>query len=87
MGRHAGADIDSPAPEVAILHPGDFKGPQAQTAILTLRPQDGREKRLEYETGPASMAVIWYFKYWASRFSGFDCRTGSGSPLRPVPFC
>jgi hypothetical protein len=52
---------------------GDFKGRGGRaTDIMTLRLVGGGEVRLEYETGSASMAPIYYFRYWKFKFPILD---------------
>ena len=36
--------------------------------LMRLRLANGRVLELEYETGPASMAPIYYFRYWTVKY-------------------
>lgn len=48
---------------------GDFKGyGGSPTEFVNLESTDGGSISLEYETGKASMAPIYYFRYWAIKY-------------------
>jgi hypothetical protein len=52
---------------------GNFKGHGGkQTEVMTLVLADGREVRLEYETSLASMAPIYYLRYWKVKYPVLD---------------
>jgi hypothetical protein len=48
---------------------GNFKSVAPSTSeLMRLRLGNGRVVELEYETGAASMAPIYYFQYWAVKY-------------------
>lgn len=66
LGVCAGQAVDVAAPEIVENHFGNFKGHRHSTSeLMLLRLANGRVLELEYEAGPASMATIYYFRYWA----------------------
>jgi hypothetical protein len=52
---------------------GNFKGYRGEeTNLLTLTLPDGRTMQLEYETGKASMAPIYYVRFWKIKYPVLD---------------
>jgi len=73
LGRFSGEPVEVPALDVLEDHFGNFKGFRGrETEIMRLKLVGGGEVRLEYETGRASMAPIYYFRYWKIKFPILD---------------
>lgn len=84
LGAYAGIEVDVAALDVVSDHFGDFKGLGGQELdVMTLSLdatvgplpgswEDVLETRgravLQYETGLASMAPIYYFSYWTIKY-------------------
>ena len=69
LGCFSGQGIEIAALDVLEDRFGNFKGRGGrETEIMTLQVVGGGEVRLEYETGRASMAPIYYFRYWKIKF-------------------
>jgi hypothetical protein len=65
FGNYFGRSVNVPTLEIANSHFGDFKGlSNKHIEVLTLLTSSGEEMQLEYETGKASMAPIYYFRFW-----------------------
>lgn len=80
---------DVPASETETSGYGNFKGYGNQrTERMTLQSQHLPAASLEFETGYASMAPIYYFRFWAIRYPIIDklyhdpyTKTRSGQPF------
>jgi hypothetical protein len=69
LGAYADQNVDVAALDVHADHFGNFKGSGgARIELMTLRLTDGLEATLQYETGKASMAPIYYFRYWNIKY-------------------
>jgi hypothetical protein len=69
LGSYADQNVDVAALDVHADHFGNFKGVGgAKTELMTLRLTNGFEATLQYETGKASMAPIYYFRYWNIKY-------------------
>ena len=61
--------VDVPVLDAVKPSFGNFKGVGPSTSeLMRLRRANGRIVELEYQTGPASMAPIYYFRYWAIKY-------------------
>lgn len=66
LGAYHDEVIDEAVLDVVQHKFGNFKGlGQTTIEIMSLEVSGGRIAELEYETGKASMAPIYYFRYWA----------------------
>jgi len=73
LGHHSGRRVRVGALDVLENNFGDFKGHGgAKLQVMTLRLAGGREAALQYETGRASMAPIYYFRYWTIKYPILD---------------
>ena len=78
VGDHAGREVAAAALDVLEDRFGNFKGHGGTgLEIMTLRLVGGAEATLQYETGRASMAPIYYFRYW---WINTRCWTSSRPP-------
>ncbi len=69
VGVRYGQMVDLPVLDIVESRFGNFKGLGTSTSdLMRLRMANGRVLELEYETGPASMAPIYYFRYWAVKY-------------------
>ncbi|HXN47174.1 MAG TPA: hypothetical protein VN893_11075 [Bryobacteraceae bacterium] len=69
VGVYGGQKIDVGALDIHVDHSGDFKGYGGEDLeLMTLRLNSGREMKVQYETGRASMAPIYYFRYWRVKY-------------------
>lgn len=67
--EHAGDYVDTLATDIEREGLGDFKGHDgARTRPLSLVLNGGERKTIEYETGRASMAPIYYFSFWGLKY-------------------
>jgi len=74
FGSHA---VRERANDIETVDFGNFKGYGDRfTEIMTLSLGDNKKYRLEYETGSASMAPIYYFKFWDIKFPIIDKLSG-----------
>ena len=72
LGQLGGQDVDVPSVEVLDASFGNFKGYWgAETEVMTLICGE-TSVRLEYETGRASMAPIYYFRFWKIKYPVLD---------------
>lgn len=56
---------------------GNFKGYGGKgVEVLTMNCGDDREMRIEYETGAAAMAAMYYFKFWELKVPHLAALTG-----------
>jgi hypothetical protein len=73
VGELSGRRVGAAALEVLEDRFGNFKGyGGAELEVMTLRLAGGREAALQYETGRASMAPIYYFRYWKIKYPILD---------------
>jgi len=73
LGACGGQDVDMAVLEVAKQSFGDFKGHGGSaTELMNLESADGQSVQLEYETGKASMAAIYFFRYWKFKYPVLD---------------
>lgn len=73
VGTYAGKRVDAAAISVLDDRFGNFKGyGDAELEVMKLRLASGHEAVLEYETGRASMASIYYFRYWRIKYPVLD---------------
>ena len=83
LGSYGGQGVEMVALDVLDFDFANFKGygqldilqddflkscGEKETEVMTLRHVSGIEARLEYETGRASMAPIFYMRYWKIKF-------------------
>ncbi|MGD2179501.1 hypothetical protein [Lusitaniella coriacea] len=73
VGSYGGCIVDLAATNVTEDRFGNFKGyGDAQTEIMVLVCSERLDLRLEYETGKASMAPIYYFRFWSIKYPILD---------------
>jgi hypothetical protein len=73
LGAYAGRRVSVPALAVGEDRFGDFKGYNgAELEVMKLRLASAEEFLLQYETGRASMAPIYYFLYWKVKYPILD---------------
>ncbi len=73
LGAHAGREVAAAALDVLEDRFGNFKGYGGTgLEVMTLRQAGGVETTLQYETGRASMAPIYYFRYWRIKYPVLD---------------
>lgn len=89
VGAHAGHLVCAAALDVAEDRFGNFKGyGGVGLEVMHLRLTDGAEATLQYETGLASMAPIYYFRYWRIKYPILDKLRAEplyGPPTRETP--
>lgn len=69
VGAYAGRFVDVAALDVLGNRFGEFKGHRGEELnAMTLRFADGGEADLQYETGLAAMAPIYYLRYWTAKY-------------------
>jgi hypothetical protein len=69
LGSYADQNVDVAALDVHEDHFGNFKGiGGTKTELMKLRLTHGFEATLQYETRKASMAPIYYFRYWSIKY-------------------
>lgn len=69
IGCYAGKCIDAAALDVREDHFGDFKGVRGvELELMKFRLITAGDVTLQYETGRASMAPIYYFRYWWTKY-------------------
>ena len=74
IGTLDGTDVDLTATNITDEKFGNFKGyGNALTEIMVIVRSGQPDTRLEYETGKASMAPIYYFKFWEKSFLYLTC--------------
>ena len=73
VGEYSGRHVKLAALDVLEDRFGNFKGYRgAELEVMTLRLAGGEEAELQYETGRASMAPIYYFRYWKIKYPILD---------------
>jgi hypothetical protein len=73
VAQHNGKCLDAQATHVKRETYGDFKGHDgAKTRTMTLNLHDGTKATVEYETGRASMAPLYYFSFWGLKYPILD---------------
>lgn len=69
LGACRGRAVDLAVLDVAKQSFGDFKGHGGSaTEFMNLESANGQSAWLEYECGKASMAPIYYFRYWTIKY-------------------
>ena len=69
IGTYLNDQIDENIQNIINKDFGHFKGnSDRKREIVLLQSGDGKNFRLEYETGNASMAPIYYFRFWEIKF-------------------
>lgn len=69
LGACQGRAVDIAVLEIAKQSFGDFKGYEGSPIeFMNLESIDGRSISLEYETGKASMAPIYFFRHWTIKY-------------------
>jgi hypothetical protein len=73
LGVYYGRKVELDVSEVSETNFGNFKGLGCKTIeVMTIRTPMKSEFRLEYETGKASMAPIYYFSFWQKKYPIID---------------
>jgi hypothetical protein len=73
LGSYGGKNVEAAALDVREDHFGDFKGIQgAELELMYLHLDSGFDAVLQYETSKASMAPIYYFRYWHVKYPVLD---------------
>ena len=73
FGVYYGHSVEVDADEISETNFGNFKGHgDKQIEVMTIRTPAAREFRLEYETGKASMAPIYFFAFWKRKYPILD---------------
>jgi hypothetical protein len=73
LGRYAGKQVSAVPLEVVSDDFGNFKGYRhVLKEEMVLHLVGGDEVRLEYETGYASMAPIYYSRFWKIKYPFLD---------------
>ena len=73
IGSYAGQDVAIYALDVRKPRFGDFKGVGGQElATMDLSTTTGPTVTLQYETGTASMAPMYYFMFWRTKYRVLD---------------
>jgi len=73
IGTYDGCDINCAATDISEDRFGNFKGyGDAQTEKMILVRTGLPDLRLEYETSKASMAPIYYFRFWSIKYPILD---------------
>jgi hypothetical protein len=73
IGAYSDSQVEERTENIADTKFGNFKGNRSKkTEIMLLSFNNGKESRLEYETGYASMAPIYYFRFWKIKFPIID---------------
>jgi hypothetical protein len=73
VGKYMEREVEASPMDVAGEHFGNLKGHQGRnTEIMNLKFSQGREATLEYETGKASMAPIYYLIFWRLKFPALE---------------
>jgi hypothetical protein len=73
LGYFSGIAVEVAALDVVQDRFGNFKGSSGrETEVMTLLLADGASARLEYETAKASMAPIYYMRYWQRKYPILD---------------
>ncbi|AWM38153.1 hypothetical protein GobsT_37470 [Gemmata obscuriglobus] len=73
LGAYAGREVAAATLDVRDTWFGDFKtGGRVGLGVMWLRLAGSDEAVLQYETWRASMAPIYYFRYWAIKYPVLD---------------
>lgn len=73
VGEYSGHRVMAAVLDVLENRYGDFKGNGGlDLQVMMLRLASGEEAALQYETGRASMAPIYYFRYWKIKYPILD---------------
>ena len=73
IGQYFGHGVDIPTADITQTGFGNFKGYGGKAIeVATINIPEERELRIEYETGKASMAPIYYFQFWDRKFQHLD---------------
>ena len=73
VGAYVGQEVTSAAVDVLEDQFGNFKGyGGTDLEVMTLRMVSGVQATLQYETGRAAMAPIYYFGYWGRKYPILD---------------
>jgi hypothetical protein len=73
LGCYGSKDVEVAALDVRESRFGDFKGSHgAELELMHLRLDSGLDAVLQYETWNASMAPIYYFRYWRVKYPVLD---------------
>jgi hypothetical protein len=73
VGAYSGRRVSVSALDVGEDRFGDFKGHSgAAVDVMTLRLASAEDIALQYETGLASMAPIYYFRFWKIKYPILD---------------
>lgn len=79
LGFYSGQRYEAVPNQILDTYFGDFKGTAGQeTELMRLKVPGGVALQLEYETGKASMAPIYYLRFWKYKYPILD-------RLRPDP--
>ncbi len=83
LGEYLGSKVDLAALDVTDTSFGDFKGVGGKR-VETMRLSSARTENvyLEYETGSASMAAIYYFMFWRQKYPILH-KLADNPPLKP----
>ena len=69
FGVARGSQFDCSPLDVAQWRWGDFKhGGRSEVELATFAMSNGTHLRIPYETGPASMAPIYYEQFWTIKY-------------------
>jgi hypothetical protein len=73
FGIAHGSPFDCSPLDVTQWRWGDFKhAGRSESEIATLSMKNGTHLRMAYETGPASMAPIYYDRFWTIKYPILD---------------
>lgn len=86
VGEYSGRRVNVAALDILEHRFGNFKGyGGAELEVVTLRLAGGQEAALQYETGRASMAPIYYCRYWKFKYPILDkLRDEPGAAVDPA---
>jgi len=72
LGSYSHETIDVNVLDVVESHFGDFKGYKEAIDVMTLKTSSGAAVELEFETSNASMAPIYFMRYWDQKYPFLD---------------
>jgi hypothetical protein len=73
IGAYSGQRVQPGALDVLDARFGNFKGyGGTELEVMTLRLASALQAALQYETGRASMAPMYYFRYWKIKYPILD---------------
>jgi hypothetical protein len=73
IGQYFGCNVDISASDITQTSFGNFKGDgEKAIEVAIIATSNKLEARIEYETGKASMAPIYYFQFWSGKFPHLD---------------